>query len=93
MDDTAAPRYIAIDRNQKVLQPLDIEQLIPAEHAARKIWAVVGGLDLSHFEQDIQAVEGHAGRNTFSPQLLISIWLWCTRLPPRQGSSAAARKG
>ena len=76
MDETAAPRYIPINRNQQVLQPLDIEQLIPAEHPARKIWAVVGGLDLSRFEQDIQAVEGRAGRNTFPPRLLISIWIY-----------------
>ena len=76
MDDTSAPRYIPIDRDQTILQPLDIEQLIPAEHAARKIWAVVGKLDLSRFEQNIQAVEGRAGRNTFPPQLLISIWIY-----------------
>jgi transposase len=37
MDDTVIPRYIPINRNQQVLQPLDIEQLIPAEHPARKI--------------------------------------------------------
>lgn len=76
MDDTSAPRYIPINRNQKVLQPLDIENLIPAEHPARKIWAVVGGLDLSRFEEQILAVEGHAGRDTFAPQLLISIWIY-----------------
>ncbi len=76
MDDTAAPRYIPINRNQTILQPLDIEQLIPAEHAARKIWTVVGGLDLSRFELEIQAVEGRAGRNTFPPRLLISIWIY-----------------
>ena len=76
MDDTSAPRYIPINRDQKVLQPLDIENLIPAEHPARKIWAVVGGLDLSRFEQGIQAVEGRAGRDTFAPQLLISIWIY-----------------
>lgn len=76
MDDISAPRYIAINRNQKVLQPLDIENLIPGEHPARKIWAVVGGLDLSRFEQQIRAVEGRAGRDTFPPQLLVSIWIY-----------------
>jgi len=76
MDETAGPRYIPINRHQKVLQPLDIENLIAPDHPARKIWAVVGGLDLRRFEEQIQAVEGHAGRNTFSPQLLISIWIY-----------------
>ena len=37
-----APRCIPINHDQKVLQPLDIENLIPAEHPARKIWAVAG---------------------------------------------------
>jgi transposase len=76
MDDTSAPRYIPINRDQKVLQPLDIENLISAEHPARKIWAVVGGLDLRRFEEQIRAVEGRAGRDTFAPQLLISIWIY-----------------
>ena len=43
---------------------------------ARKIWAVTQQLDLSGFEQDIQALEGRAGRNTFSPQVLISISIY-----------------
>lgn len=76
MGDTTTPRYIPIDRNQQVLQPLNIEKLVVADHPARKIWAVVGELDLSRFEQDIQAVEGRAGRNTFPPHLLISIWIY-----------------
>ena len=75
MNETLVPRYIPINRNQKILQPLDIENLITGDHPARKIWAVVAGLDLSGFEQEIQSVEGRAGRNTFSPQLLISIWI------------------
>ena len=76
MGDTTTPRYIPINRDQQILQPLDIDKLIAADHPARKIWAVVAQLDLSRFEQDIQAVEGRAGRNTFPPQLLISIWIY-----------------
>ena len=69
-------RFIPIDRQQMVLRPTDIEQLIGEDHAARNVWAIVGELDLSGFQEETLAVEGHAGRNRWSPQLLISIWIY-----------------
>jgi len=74
--ETATPRYLPIDRNQKLLHPLDVERLIEADHPARKIWQVVEKLDLRRFEQDVRAVEGHAGRSGHSPQVLISVWIY-----------------
>ena len=71
-----APRYIAINRNQQVLQPLDVDRLIDEDHAARKIWRVVEQLDLSRFESATLAVEGAAGRPSHSPQVLVSVWLY-----------------
>jgi transposase len=71
-----APRYIAINRNQQVLQPLDVDRLIDEDHAARKIWRVVEQLDLSRFESEARAVEGHVGRSAHAPQLLVSVWLY-----------------
>ena len=56
--DSASPRYLPLDRKQLRLQPLDVERLIEQQHPARKIWRVVGGLDLSGFEVDARAVEG-----------------------------------
>jgi hypothetical protein len=32
---------LPIDRNQRLLQPLDVERLIDDGHAARQIWQVV----------------------------------------------------
>ncbi|HVP45166.1 MAG TPA: transposase, partial [Bryobacteraceae bacterium] len=54
----------------------DIEQLIPEDHAARSVWAILGRLDLSRFAGSVKAVEGHAGRNLWEPRLLISLWLY-----------------
>lgn len=71
-----APRYIAINRNQQVLQPLDVDRLIDEDHAARKIWRVVEQLDLSRFEEETRALEGAAGRPSHSPQVLVSVWLY-----------------
>ncbi len=70
-----APRFEPIDRQQVVLEALDIERLIPAGHAARSIWELLGRLDLSRFAEDVKSVEGHAGRNLWEPRLLIAIWI------------------
>lgn len=76
METNNLPRFEPIDRQQVVLEPLDIEQLIPEDHAARNIWGILGGLDLSGFLGDVKSVEGHAGRNVWEPRLLIAIWIY-----------------
>jgi transposase len=45
----AQPRVQAINREQMVLRPLAVEQLIPLDHPARAIWQLVGQCDLSRF--------------------------------------------
>src|SRR5215469_6078873 len=42
--------------------------------SARSIWELVGRLDVSVYQAQIEAVEGHAGRDHTDPQLLISLW-------------------
>ena len=69
-------RYEPIDRRQIVLEPLDVEQLIAPDHPARSIWELVGRLDLARFSAGIKSVEGHAGRNAWSPHLLIALWIY-----------------
>ena len=75
-DKPSPPRYLPLNRDQKLLHPLDVERLIDEEHPARKIWRVVERLDLSRFEADARAVEGGAGRSAHSPQLLVAVWLY-----------------
>ena len=74
--DETHVRYEPIDRRQIVLEPLDVEQLIPEDHPARSIWKLVGRLDLTRFSEGIKSVEGHAGRNVWAPQLLIAMWIY-----------------
>jgi transposase len=69
----ATSRYEPSDRQQVVLEPLDVEQLIPEDHPARNVWALLGRLDLSRFSGAVRGVEGHAGRNLWGPRLLIAI--------------------
>jgi hypothetical protein len=55
---------------------VDVEKLIEDDHGVRSIWEMIGRLDLSLYLAKIAAVEGHAGRDHTSPQLLISLWLY-----------------
>jgi transposase len=76
VENNTAPRFEPINRQQVVLEPLDVEQLIPPGHAARNIWEILGGLDLSRFLGPVRSVEGHAGRNLWEPRLLIALWIY-----------------
>ena len=71
-----SPRLASIDRRQLVLRTVDVERLIDEDHRARSIWELIGRLDLSLYHAQIEAVEGHAGRDHTDPQLLISLWLY-----------------
>ena len=63
------------DRRQMLLLPCSLEDLIPADHAARTIVAAVARLDLSGFYDPIKARQGVAGREPMDPPLLVSLWL------------------
>jgi len=74
--DGSRVRLKAINRQQLVLRPVDVEKLIEEDHPARAIWELAGQLDLSRFYASIQVVEGEAGRSATAPRLLISLWLY-----------------
>ncbi|MGC4054226.1 MAG: IS1182 family transposase [Paludibaculum sp.] len=69
-------KYLPIDRAQMRLEPLDIDGLIPQNHAARVIWAVSGRFDFSAFETNLKSREQTAGRPCWSPRLLASLWIY-----------------
>jgi transposase len=70
------PRLKVINRNQFLLRPVDVEQLVPYDHPVRAIWEFTGYMDLTLYYSDIKAVEGKAGSTAFDPRLLISIWIY-----------------
>jgi transposase len=70
------PRFETVDRDQMVMRPVDIDQLIDQDHAARAIWEFVGRLDLTSFSEDVRAVEGERGRPAHDPRLMISLWVY-----------------
>ncbi len=75
-NDKPIPRVQKINRQQLILRPMDIEQLVPEDHEVRAIWEFVGQMELSRYYEDIRAVEGVAGREPIDPRLLISIWIY-----------------
>jgi transposase len=70
------PKLRTVDRNQLVIRPANIDDLIPEDHQARNIWEFVEGLNLQTFYDSIASVEGEAGRSAFDPQMLISVWVY-----------------
>jgi transposase len=74
--DKPKARVQAIQRNQLLLRTVDVEQLVEPDHPARAIWKLVGECDLHLFYDQIEAVEGRAGRPPHDPQLLISLWIY-----------------
>lgn len=74
----AAPRLREANRTQVCLRPVDLEGLLPEDHRARIVWAYVEGLDLTPLYQQIQAVEGEAGRPATDPKILLALWLHAT---------------
>ena len=74
----ARPRIQRPDRHQLRLMPTDLDGTIGPDHRARLVWAWVERQDLSAFEGDIRAVEGHPGRPPIDPAILLGLWLYAT---------------
>jgi len=69
-------RLKPVVRNQYLLRPVNVEQLVPQNHPVRAIWVLAGELDLSAFHNEIAAVEGRAGQCATDPRLLMSLWVY-----------------
>jgi transposase len=72
----APPRLRKPDRRQVILRPCCLEELLPEDHQARTVWAIVERFDLSRFLAGILAREGRAGRDATDPRVLVALWLY-----------------
>jgi transposase len=77
VQDRPAPRIYSPDRSL-VENPKTIDELIPLDHKARLVWALVEDLDLAPLYEEIKSVEGHAGRPATDPRILVTLWLYAT---------------
>jgi transposase len=65
-------------RHQIEMMCKSLDQLLPPEHFARVVVALVKKLDLSEFYADIKAREGHVGRTPVDPAILIALIVLAT---------------
>jgi len=66
------------ERMQAVIRYGALDDLLPPEHEARVVWAVVCAQDLSDFHAAVRAVAGSPGRDATDPRVLIALWLYAT---------------
>jgi transposase len=55
-----------------------LDGLLPADHLARRLWDLVGRLDLTAFYVLLQVVEGGPGAAAIDPRILVTLWLYAT---------------
>jgi transposase len=72
------PRLRTPQRRQVEMHYLSLDELLEADHPARLVWQAVGGLNLSRWLANIEAVEGLPGRNATDPRLLVALWVYAT---------------
>ncbi len=70
------PRVRPVVRNQMRMEVVDVEGLIEPDHPARAIWELSQQLDLESLYEEIEAVEGRAGRNPYDPRVLLCVWAY-----------------
>src|ERR1700693_1800626 len=76
LDWDAPPRLRRPDRQQLVVQPRTLDELVPQDHPVRAVWALVLRWDLKLFLQGVRARGSRPGRAATDPQLLIALWLY-----------------
>lgn len=79
-EDSGPVRLRRPQRQQLLLVPQCMDDLVAADHPARTVVAVVERLEVSKFCKPIKAREGIVGRDATDPRLLIALWLYaCIR--------------
>lgn len=66
------------ERLQVAWQPVALDQLLPAEHQARLVWAYVKLLNLEPLYAEIEVSDNTRGRTAIAPEVLVSLWLLAT---------------
>jgi transposase len=74
----AEARVMRPIRDQIEWAPRSLESLLPSDHSARAIWAVLERLNLAPFYASIKAVLGHPGHPATDSQVLLALWLYAT---------------
>jgi transposase len=73
---TGPVRSLKPQREGVVRVPCALDEMVPADHVVRDIWAVLETLDVSAFEADLRARESHPGRPPIDRRILIALWVY-----------------
>lgn len=81
MNTENTPQSVRVNRphrTQVEMQLFSLDQMLPADHRARSVWAYLQGLDLQPFYRDFQVTDHTAGRTAIAPEILVGLWLLAT---------------
>jgi len=70
------PRVNGPQRSQQELRAESLDDRLDEDHPVRVVWKLVAKLNLDSLYQQIDAVEGVAGRNASDPRVLFALWLY-----------------
>lgn len=73
-----AARVVRAVRTQIEWMTRSLDELLPAEHMARSVLALVERLDLDSFYGSIKAVLNGPGRPPSDPKVLLALWVYAT---------------
>jgi transposase len=70
------PRLRRPNREQMLMRPCSLDELLADDHDARLVWQLVETWDLSAFLGSIRARGEAPGRSATDPKLLVALWLY-----------------
>ncbi|MFO0951177.1 MAG: transposase [Isosphaeraceae bacterium] len=70
------PRLRRPDREQMLMRPCSVDELIGDDHDARLVWRLVETWDLAAFLAAVRARGETPGRAATDPRLLVALWLY-----------------
>jgi transposase len=70
------PRLRRVNREQMLMRPCSLEEILPQDHDARTVWTIVTSWDLTQFLDTIRARGEDPGRAATDPRILIALWLY-----------------
>ncbi len=82
-----ALRLRQANREDVIPVPARLQDLLPPDHLACRVWELVEQLDLSEFYADIVVEEGMPGAPATDPKILVAVWVYATM----QGETSARR--
>ncbi len=73
-----AKRLRKAERSQIDIRCCSIDDLLPADHRARRVWDFVERINISSLLKPIRSFDGARGAPATDPKILLALWLFAT---------------